>query len=88
MHYANMVRDVVAGLQEVLKQEPVPVEASAVIQDTQVTHVVNAVQENQYHIDAQLQKMQSMMQAMKIQYAEPQPTYQAYGGQGHYVGNS
>ena len=47
MHYANMVRDVVAGLQEVLKQEPVPVEASAVIQDTQVTHVVNAVQENQ-----------------------------------------
>ena len=27
MHHANMVRDVVAGLQEVLQKEPVPVEA-------------------------------------------------------------
>ena len=39
MNHANMVRDVVAGLQEALQQEPVPVEFIDFIQELQVAHM-------------------------------------------------
>ena len=48
-----MVRGVVAGLQEVLQQEPAPAEVPAVvqtIQEPQVNQVVNTVQENQQQL--------------------------------------
>ena len=79
MHHVNIVCSVVAGLQEVLKQEPALVEAPAIIQDPKVTHVENAVQDNQQNLASQLQKIQAMMQAIQLQYEPPQTTYQAYG---------
>ena len=43
MHHANMVHDVVAGLQEALEQDQVETETTTVVQ-TPVDHVANAVQ--------------------------------------------
>ena len=39
MHHADMVRNVVSGIQKVLKKESVPVKAPVVIQYPQVAHV-------------------------------------------------
>ena len=54
MHHANTVRGMVAGIQEVLQQKPVPFEVPFVIQEPQIAHEENAVQDNQqqlaYHI--------------------------------------
>ena len=89
MHHTNMVQDVVAGIKEVLKQEPVLVEAPVVIQEPQVDHVANAVQYKQQQLDAQLQQIQATIRGMQLQYsAATQPTYQSYGFQGHYRGNN
>ena len=46
MHHANMVRDVVAGLQEVLQQEQVSTENLTVI-EAPIDHVANVVQNTQ-----------------------------------------
>ena len=46
MHHYNMVRDVVAGLQESLQQEKVHTETPTVVQAL-VDHVANAVQNTQ-----------------------------------------
>ena len=52
-----MVCDAVAGLQDVLQKEPVTVEAPFIIQNPQVAHVSNSVQDNQHPLAAQLQQM-------------------------------
>ena len=58
------------------------------MQETQVAHVENAVQNNQQQLDAKLQHIQDTMKTMQLHYsAEPQPTYQEYGGLGNYGGN-
>ena len=86
-----MVLDVVAGLQEVHKQETSPSEVTAVflsIQEPQVDHVANSVQNNQHKIANHIHQMQAMIQSVQIQYAAPQPSYQYYGGHSHYIGNN
>ena len=55
------------------------VEAPDIIQDPQVTHVANEVQDNQQNLASHLQQIQVMIQAIQLQYEAPQPTYQAYG---------
>ena len=55
MHHANMVRDVVAGLQEVLQKEPVPVEALVAMQELQMVHVANVIQYNQLQLSSWIQ---------------------------------
>ena len=42
--------------------------------------MVNGVQDNHKKLVGQIQHMQSMMQAMQLQYAALQQSYQAYGG--------
>ena len=68
MHHTNMVHDVVAGLQEVLQQEQVLVD-NATVTEAPVDHEAKAVQNTQQQLATQLQKMQAMMQSMKLQYA-------------------
>ena len=46
MHHANMVHDVLTGIQEVLQQENCPVEVPAFVQEPHVNHVANAVKCN------------------------------------------
>ena len=60
MHHTNMVRNVVAGLQESLKQEQVQTENPAVVQEP-VDHVAKTVQNNQQQFSTQLQKIQEIM---------------------------
>ena len=60
MHRANMVRDVVAGLQEALQQDQVQTETLTVVQGP-VDHVANAVQNIQQQLATQLNQMQAMM---------------------------
>ena len=43
MHHANMVRDVVAGLQEILQQEQV-LTGNPTVVEAPIYHVANAVQ--------------------------------------------
>ena len=81
MHHTNMVCDVVAGLQEVLQQEPGPVGAPISIQEPQVAHVETKFHDNQQQLSDHMQHMQAMMQEIQLQYAAaPHPTYQAYRG--------
>ena len=50
-----------------------------------VNNLANAVQNNQQQFSTQLQQMQTMMQAMHIQYvAAPHGTRQDYGGRQDY----
>ena len=82
-----MVRDLVAGLQELHQQETAPSEVTAVfqsIQEPQVSPVANPVQDNQQKISTHIHQMQAMLQSMKLQYAAPQPSYKYYGGYRHY----
>ena len=59
------------------------------MQEPQVYHVENYVQYNQQQLEAQLQNMQTMIQAIHLHYvAAPKTTYQAYGFQGKYGGNN
>ena len=86
-----MVRDLVAGLQELHQQETAPSEVTAVfqsIQEPQVSPVANSVQYNQQKIVTHIHQMQAMIQSMRLQYAAPQPSYQYYGGCGHYRGEN
>ena len=83
-----MVRGVVAGLQEDLKQEQVQTETPMVLQ-APVDHVANAVQNIQKQLDTQLQKTQAMIQEMQMQYAAgPQNAHQDYGGRRYHGGHA
>ena len=63
MHHADMVCDVVAGIQEALQQEKVQTDTLTVVL-TPVDHGDNAVQNTQKQLVTQLQKMKLMMQEM------------------------
>ena len=63
MHHADMVCDVVAGIQEALQQEKVQTDTPTVVL-TPVDHGDNAVQNTQKQLVTQLQKMKLMMQEM------------------------
>ena len=77
--HVNMVRDVVAGLQEALQQEQTQTETPASVQ-APVDHVANKVQSTQQQLATQLQKIQSMMQTMQMHYnTVPHGTCQNYG---------
>ena len=83
-----MVREVVAGLQELLQQEQAPTETPETISE-QNKHVANAVQITQQKLAIQLQQMKTMMQAMQLQYdAAPHPTHQDYRGRRYYGGKN
>ena len=60
MHHTNMVRDVVAGLQEVLQQKRAPTENVTTVLEP-VYHVANAVQSAQQQLAAQLRQMKEIM---------------------------
>ena len=76
MRHMNMVRDVVAGLQEVLQQEKVPTENPKIISKP-VNNVSNALQSTQQLLAMQLHHMQKLMQAMQMQYvASPKHAHQ------------
>ena len=68
VHYANTVRNMVAGLQEVLQQQQAPTENPMIIPEP-VDHVANAVQSNQKKLGIQLQRMQAMTKTIQMQYA-------------------
>ena len=86
MHHANMVIDVVAGLQKALQQDKYQRETLSVMQ-VYVNHVSNAVKNTQQQLATQLQKMQSMMHALQTQFtAVPHGTRQDYGGRQYYGG--
>ena len=88
MHHPNMVRDVVAGLQEVLQQEQVPTGNPTVIEEP-VDHVANTVQNIQKQLDTQLKKMKAMMKAMVMKYAAgTKNSHQYYGGREYHRGNA
>ena len=75
MHHANVVLNVVAGLQEALQQDQVQTDNLMVVQ-APVDHVANAVQNTQQQLSTQLQKIQAIMQAMKMKYpAAPHGTH-------------
>ena len=80
MHHTNMVRNVVAGLQEDLQQEQAPTENAATILEP-IDHVENAVQNTQKELFPQLQQMQAVIWAIQMQYyAAPRHAHKDYGG--------
>ena len=88
MHHMNTVRNVAAGLREVLQQEQAPTDNTTIIPEP-VNHVANAVQITQKQLANQLQKIQAMMQTMHIQYsAAPQHTRKVYGVSRYHGGNN
>ena len=68
MHHANMVRNVVAGLHEVLHQEQAPTENVTTVPEP-VDHVENTLQRTQQQLSTKLHKIQEMIKAMQMQYA-------------------
>ena len=82
-----MVRDAVTGLQEALQQDQFQTENLTVVQ-APVYHVDNAVQNTQQQLATQLQQIQAMMHAIKMQYATaPYGIRQDYGGHQDYGGS-
>ena len=80
MNHANMVLNVVSGIQESLQQDQYQRETTTIMQ-TPVDHVANAVQNTQQQLATQLQQMQLTMQNMQIHYnTVPHGTRQDYGG--------
>ena len=78
MHHANMVQNVVAGLQEALQYEQAPTENATTVPEP-IDYVADAVQITHQQLATQLQQMQ----AMHMQYAaEPQHAHHYYGGCG------
>ena len=75
MHHVNMIRDVVAGMQEFLQQEQYPDNTPENISGPN-KHVANKVQITQHQLAAQLHQMHTMIQAMHLQYADaPHPNH-------------
>ena len=68
MHHANMVCDVVAGLQEVLQKDQAPIDTPATVTEPH-KHVAKAVQSMQQKLTAKLHKMQTVNKAMQLQYS-------------------
>ena len=68
MHHTNMVRGVVEGVKEVLKQEQALIETPITVLEPH-EHVENAVHITQQQLAAQLQKMWTMIQEMQLQYS-------------------
>ena len=68
MYHANMVRDVVPGLQEVMQQEQAPTDTPETI-SVPNEHVENKAQNTQQKLAEKLKLMQTMMQDMQLQYA-------------------
>ena len=60
MHHANMVRDVVTGIQEALQQDHVQTKTPTVVQAS-ADHMANTVQNTQKQLAPQLQQIQAMM---------------------------
>ena len=60
MNHANMVRDVVSGIQEALQQYQAETETPEVVL-APVDHVANAVQNTQKQLATHLQQIQSMI---------------------------
>ena len=88
IHHSNMVRNVAVWMQEVLQKEKSLTKNPPVISEPN-EHVANAVQNTNQKLVTQLQQMQTIMQAMHLQYTTaPQPTHQAYGGCGYYIGQN
>ena len=86
MHHANIVLNVVTGLQKVLQQEQAPTDNPTIIPEP-VDHVVNKVQSTQQQLTTHLHQMQVVMQVIQMQYAAaPHETHQDYGGLQDYVG--
>ena len=86
MHHTGMVREVVAGLQELLQQEKSPTETPNNISEPN-KHVANALQSTQQLMEAQLHQMQTTMQAIQLQYAAAlHMIHQDYVGRGYYGG--
>ena len=80
MHYADMIRDVVSGFQEVLQQEQELTKNPKIIPEP-IDHVANAVQSIQQQLATQLKQIQEMMQTMHMQYAAAQQhNHQYYVG--------
>ena len=78
-----MVRNVVVGLQEVLKQYQDTNKTLPVISEPN-KHEANSLKSIRDQLGAQPQ----YMQAMQMQYAAtPQPIHQDYGGHGYYEGH-
>ena len=84
MHHVNMVRNVVAGMQEDLQQENFPTDNLTTMSEP-IDNVANAVQSIQKQLAIQLQQMMATLQNMQMQYAAaPQHTHQDYGGRGYH----
>ena len=66
MKHTNIMRNVATGIQHVLQQESVPVEAPVVVQEPQVNHVENEAQYNQHQLAFQTQQIQVIIQAMHL----------------------
>ena len=69
IHHANTVCNVVAVLQEVLQQEQAPTETPPGISERN-EHVANVVQNTKQQLASQLHQMQTMMQAIQLQYSD------------------
>ena len=88
MNHAAMVRNVVAGLQELLQQDKSLIETTATASITH-EHVANMVQSSRQQLAAQLQHIYTMIQDMQLQYATAQqPTHQDYVVRGYYGGQN
>ena len=68
MHHVNMVRCVVAGLQEFLLQEQALLKTLMTVSKPH-EHVANGVQNMQNQLASQLQHVQTMIQAMQLKYS-------------------
>ena len=78
-NHANMVRDVIAGIQKALQKYQAHTETPTVVQ-APVDHVSNTVQNTQQQLATQIQKIQSMMQDMQMQITKvPHGTRRNYG---------
>ena len=88
MHHANMVRNLVAGLQNVLHQEQVPTENPTIILQP-VDHVAKPMQRNHQQLATQLQQMKAITKSMNMQYsAASHNAHQDYGGYGYHGGHT
>ena len=88
MHHANMVSDVVAGIDEALQQGKTQTETLTSVQ-AHVYHVANTVQSTQQQLAKQLQKIQSMMQTIQMHYnSVTYGTHQDCVGRGYHSNQS
>ena len=63
MHHANMVCDVVVGIQKVFQREQSPIETPMTVTEPH-KHLENAVQSTHQQLEEKLKHKQTMIQAM------------------------